>query len=151
MYKIKYFSPHLKRFLYAFFLALFFIGGFLLKSYLFEKNCLILRAELEQKEEMLNRLELEFSELRGDGSQDREVWLDFIEVSDYIRADDRIDVRGVDPLGKDTKILSSKLISQIDEEGLSLIVEEAELEILSGIRTKLKSGELLRVYAVRHP
>ena len=80
----------------------------------------------------------------------REVWIDGIDISNYISEGDLIDVRIVDPNGVDSKLLAEKCIKGMDRDGVFLLVREDELACITDALIGMK-GSIVRAYAVRIP
>lgn len=81
----------------------------------------------------------------------REVWIDGIDISNYISEGDLIDVRIVDPNGVDSKLLAEKCIKGMDRDGVFLLVREDELACITDALIGMKEGSIVRAYAVRIP
>ena len=81
----------------------------------------------------------------------REVGLKWIETGNYISEGDLIDIRVVNREGVDEKLLAENNITGLDRDGLTLLVGEDELTLITSAYLKKEEGSIVRAYAVRIP
>ena len=151
MYKIKYGKKKLKALMKGFlFLLLFAAGG---GTAVFMGKDRMEKAEdrAVSAEERALVLARELSEIKAPDSSVREVWVDFVDRSSYISEGDRIDIRMVYDDGDDEKLLSGKIITRVDNDGMQLLVDEDELALITGAKLKMEGSSGIRAYAVRIP
>jgi hypothetical protein len=156
MYKIKYGKNKTGTIIRVLLFVMFFTAG-AFASLLAERLCIAngvgfeAERQVSTQEETQDTIERETVIEEKNTPEMREVWIDGIDISNYISEGDLIDVRIVDPNGGDSKLLAEKCIKGMDKEGVFLLVREDELACITDALIGMKEGSIVRAYAVRIP